>query len=72
MSRFTTNWEEMQEAIDSVDEYEDCEVVQNTIQIYQHVLETLKKFSSMAIQDDYFNWNENDKHNEVSKLLLID
>lgn len=26
----------------------------------------------MAIQDDYFNWNENDKHNEVAKLLLID
>jgi hypothetical protein len=31
MNRFTTNWEEMQDAIDSVDEYENCEVVQNTI-----------------------------------------
>lgn len=26
----------------------------------------------MAIQDDYFNWDQNDRHNEVSKLLLID
>lgn len=26
----------------------------------------------MAIQDDYENWNENDQHREVSKLMLID
>ena len=26
----------------------------------------------MAIQDDYVHWEENDRHNEVSKLLLID
>ena len=32
----------------------------------------MKKFSSMAIQDDYENWNENDQHREVAKLLLID
>jgi hypothetical protein len=26
----------------------------------------------MAIQDDYYNWNENDQHREVAKLLLVD
>tara|TARA_B110000285_G_C15089284_1_gene598113 strand:+ start:1141 stop:1548 length:408 start_codon:yes stop_codon:yes gene_type:complete len=36
------------------------------------MVETLKKYSSMAIQDDYENWNENDQHREVAKLLLID
>ena len=36
------------------------------------MLETLKKFSSMAIQDDYTNWKAHEFSNEVSKLLLID
>jgi len=36
------------------------------------ILDTLKKFSSMAISDDYDNWKANDFHREVSKLLFID
>lgn len=36
------------------------------------MVETLKKFSSMAIQDDWSNWSENDNHREVAKLMLID
>ena len=26
----------------------------------------------MAIQEDYFHWNENDRHRECAKLLLVD
>lgn len=52
--------------------YEDFDLHQDPIQIYQALVESLKKFSSMAIQDDYQNWAENDQHREVSKLLLID
>lgn len=42
------------------------------LQIYQLILDTLKKFSTMAISDDQKSWAENDNHREVSKLLLID
>ena len=32
----------------------------------------MKKFSSLAIQDDFPNWNENERINTMSKVLLID
>ena len=36
------------------------------------MIETLKKFSVMAISDDYKAWKENEFSNEVAKLLLVD
>lgn len=32
----------------------------------------LQKFSTMAINDDYLNWKENDFHREVGKVVWID
>ena len=54
------------------DKYEDVNVISDPIQQYQCMLETFKKFSSMAIQDDYQSYKANDHHREVGKLLLID
>jgi hypothetical protein len=36
------------------------------------MLEVLKKYSTLAIQDDYKSWVDNDRNNEMAKLLLID
>ena len=34
--------------------------------------ETAKKYGSMAIQDDFDSWVENERHREVGKLMFID
>jgi hypothetical protein len=70
--RFTENFDDLKDILDSDEKYEDCSVLNDPIPIYQNMLETLKKFSSMAIQDDYTNWKANDYSNEVAKLMLID
>ena len=54
------------------DEYEDCDLHQEPIQQYMGILNQLQKNGSMAIQEDYQNWADNDQHREVGKLLLID
>ena len=40
--------------------------------VQQKIMDTLKKFSSMAISDDVKNWTDNDNHREVAKLMLLD
>ena len=35
-------------------------------------METLKKRSTLTIQDDYLNWKENDYNREVAKILFVD
>jgi hypothetical protein len=52
--------------------YSNFEMSEDHLIIYQKILDTLKKFSSMAISDDYNSWTENDNHREVAKLLLLD
>ena len=51
---------------------DDCTVLNNPIEIYQHIIETLKKDSVMAIQEDYPAWKESNFENERAKLLMID
>jgi len=70
--RITENFDELKDILDQDDKYEECSILNDPIPIYQNMLETLKKFSSMAIQDDYPNWKANNHSNEVAKLLLID
>jgi len=72
LNRKTNDYDEVQDLINNEDEFEDCNFIQDHIQIYQSLQETLKKFSTVAIQDDYQNWKENDHHREVAKLLLVD
>lgn len=70
--RISDDLDELQEALDSVEEYEDCKLISDPIQQFQHILETLKKRSTMSISDDWHHYSENDRHREVGKLLLID
>lgn len=62
---------QIRDALDD-DKYEDCTFHGETIQQYSAMLDALKKFSSMAISDDYSNWKENDFHREVAKVLFLD
>lgn len=57
--RISDDLEAMKEALDSVEEYEDCKILSNPVVQYQHLMETLKKYSTMTIQDDFANWNLN-------------
>lgn len=70
--RPTNDLDELKDALDHSDELEDAQLIQGGIEQYQHILETLKKSSTLAIQDDYAHWAENDKHRECSKLLMVD
>lgn len=70
--RPTNDLAELKEVLDTSDELEDAKLIRGSIEQYQHVIDTLKKSSTMAIQDDYTHWKENDKHSECSKLLMID
>jgi len=54
------------------DEYEEFHLHQDVITQYMEMISVLQKSSSMAIQDDYENWAENDFHCEVGKPLFID
>ena len=47
-------------------------MLQDPLSIYMETLTVLQKSSSMAIQDDYPHWKENDCHREAAKLLLLD
>jgi len=71
-SRITNEMDELLEALDSVEEYEDSKMIKDVIPQFQHILETLKKRATMAIQDDYYHYKESEYHNEYGKLLLID
>jgi hypothetical protein len=54
-TRHSNDFDELNEMINNelADKYEDVNVISDPIQQYQCMLETFKKFSSMAIQDDY-------------------
>ena len=40
--------------------------------MYNAIMETLEKYNTMAIQDDYPSWKAHNFHREAAKLLLID
>ena len=53
-------------------QYQSCTLLMNVYDQWSHYFDTLNKFGSMIISEDYQGWKENDFHREVSKLLLID
>ena len=54
--RISPNYNEMEDALNQVEEYEDAKILKQSIQQYQHIVETLKKHSTMTIQDDAHFW----------------
>lgn len=70
--RISNKFEDMKDALNNVEEYEDCKIKKTPIQQYQHIIETLKKYSTMTVQDDEFNWNASGRKKDNGKLLLVD
>lgn len=56
----------------NTDSYDECTLHQEPIAAYLEMLAVLQKSSSMAINDDYDNWKDNDFHCEAAKPLFID
>jgi len=70
--RFTNEKDELEDKLENDDRFEDCKQINDSIPQFMHFTETLKKRSTMAVQEDHFHWNENDEPREMAKLLLID
>lgn len=47
-------------------------VVRDHLEIYQTILEVLKKHSAMGIQDDFPGYDANNRENGCAKLLMVD
>lgn len=58
--------------INMIDDTEETYVVRDHLQQFQGSLETLKKFGSMAVSEDYSSWEASGRSNNRAKLLLID
>lgn len=70
--RVSVHFSDMEDAINQVEEYEDCKILKTPILQYQHILETLKKNSTMTIQDDAYNWEQSKQSRDQGRLLLVD
>lgn len=74
--RLSLDFEEMKDKLPLheyvEDEREKIQIFSRPIKQYQHILETLKKFNTMAIQDDEHNWKQNNQKSNQAKLMLID
>ena len=70
--RVTKDFDEAKEGINTEHIYENCNLISGIFDQYAHIRNTLKAYGSMAIQEDYTGWKENDFHREVAKLLLIE
>lgn len=68
----TREAEQIENLVDMEDDFENCSFLQQPIKIYQQILEVMKKFGSMAIQDDFEGWNSNNRNHEMGKPLFID
>ena len=55
-----------------IEEDDQIEVVRDHLDIFTHIMETLKKYGSMAVSEDYFGWKDSGFKNNRSKLLLVD
>ena len=58
--------------INMIDENEDTYVLRDHLQQFQANLETLKKFGSMAVSEDFSSWDASGRSNNRAKLLLVD
>lgn len=58
--------------LNMVEETDETHVVRDHLQQFQGQLETLKKFGSMAVSEDYSSWKESGFSNSRAKLLTVD
>lgn len=58
--------------VNQIEETDDVVVYRDHLEIYQQQLETLKKFGSLAVSEDYSAWDMNAKQKDCAKLLMLD
>lgn len=58
--------------INMIDESDETFLIRDYLDQFQTNLETLKKFGSMAVHEDYSSWEASGRTNSRAKLLLID
>ena len=58
--------------LNMIDDSENTYVIRDHLQQFQTNLETLKKFGSMAVSEDYPSWKASGFSNSRAKLLAID
>jgi len=58
--------------IEELESLDTCQVLKDPVSIYQTVLETLKKSSTMIIEEDYNSWKAYNYKSKMGKCLLID
>ena len=52
--------------------FEKCQIHEKgSTHMYNAIINTLMKYNSMVIQDDYPSWKKHNLHREAAKLLLI-
>jgi hypothetical protein len=69
--RETNDFDKLQSLM-MTEAYEDLSLRDDPISAYLEILAVLQKNTTMAVQDDYQNWKENDFHCEAGKPLYID
>ena len=70
--RLSNNFDEMKQQIIYDERYKDVELIEDIQDQYNHIMNTLIKYNSMAVQEDFQGWSENSFSKECAKLLLID
>ena len=58
--------------LNMINDDEETYVVRDHLEQFQGNLETLKKFGSMAVSEDYSSWEASGRQNSRAKLLLLD
>lgn len=58
--------------INMIDESDDLQVIRDHLVQFQTNLETLKKYGSMAVSEDFPSWQASGRSNCRSKLLMVD
>ena len=58
--------------VNQIDEDDDTTIVRDHLDIFQTMIETFKKYGSMAMSEDYPAWDAAGRTNSRAKLLLVD
>ena len=62
----------MIEELESLGTDDRCQILKDPVSIYQTVLETLKKSSTMIIEEDYKSWKAYNCKSKMGKCFMID
>ena len=58
--------------VNQIEETDDVEVIRDHLEIFTDQLETLKKYGSLSVSEDFNAWRNSNMSNSCAKLLMID